>query len=626
MKRNVTSSCLTALALLGLSSPLKSQEMEKMWGDSKVKNRTGFSKREQRFDESNYAMFIHWGLYSKLANKVDGKTYYGIGEWIMNYQMANISVPEYKKIAKDFNPVKFDATAIAQLAKDAGMKYIVITSKHHDGFAMYHSKSHDFNIVDATPFGRDPMKELAEACRKIGIGFGFYYSHNQDWVEPGGCNAQNEDWDAPAGNGSPNKDEQGMPATFDDYFKKKCLPQVEEITSEYGPIEIVWFDTPDDMPKHHVEQLVKVVRKNQPNAMISGRAGHNLGDYQTLGDMEVPIENVEGLWETVDTTNDSWAFAWYDENWKSPSEVLRRVIATVARGGTYMLNIGLRGDGSIPERAAVSLRAAGEWINCYPQVIYSAGASPWKRALPWGDVTTKGDRLYLSVYEWPKSGELFLPGLKTPVKSAKLLNGEKFETVKTRRENGWTCIELPPRAPEKLISVIEVELTAAPDVDPCFGIDPGMKTEIAAAFSKVQGAKKSENKWMEKFGEWKHLKQVTDWEANGAATWEVDVLKPGDYKVSLTYAGEGRLVWKVAVQQRTDDINEAAGEGRLVWPVKVEGGETIQNQQNSSHNYQGFPIGWLNFPKPGRYKVSVSCIEGNLKSASLKAIDFVPVP
>ena len=204
----------------------------------------------------------------------------------------------------------------------------------------------------------------------------------------------------------------------------------------------------------------------------------------------------------------------------------------------------------------------------------------------------------------PNPASFFLPGLKTPVKSAKLLKSEKSETVKTRRENGWTCIELPPRAPEKLISVIEVELTAAPDVDPCFGIDPGMKTEIAAAFSKVQGAKKSENKWMEKFGEWKHLKQVADWETNGAATWEVDVIKPGDYQVGLTYAGHGRLVWKVA----------------------VEGGQAIQNQQNSSHNYQGFPIGWLNFPKPGRYKVSVACIEGNLKSASLKAIDFVPMP
>ena len=150
-------------------------------------------------------------------------------------------------------------------------------------------------------------------------------------------------------------------------FVKKCLPQVEEITSEYGPIELIWFDTPGQMPKKYIEQLIEVVRKNQPNALVSGRAGHGLGDYKTLGDMDVPSTNVEGMWESVDTTNDSWAFAWYDEYWKTPKEILRRLISCVARGGTYMLNIGPRGDGSIPERAACTLRAAGEWIKHYPQ-------------------------------------------------------------------------------------------------------------------------------------------------------------------------------------------------------------------------------------------------------------------
>ena len=149
------------------------------------------------------------------------------------------------------------------------------------------------------------------------------------------------------------------------------------------------------MPKEYVEQLVAVVRKNQPDALVSGRAGHDLGDYQTLGDMEVPVANVEGLWESVDTTNDSWAYAWYDQYWKSPKEILHRLVSCVGRGGTYMLNIGPRGDGSVPERAAKSLRGAGKWIAMYPQVIYGAGPSPWGHALPWGDVTTQGDKLFL---------------------------------------------------------------------------------------------------------------------------------------------------------------------------------------------------------------------------------------
>ena len=591
LNKQITRNCLLALTLLGLSTPVHSEEMNKMWGESVVKLRAADAKRGQLFDEGNYAMFIHLGLYSHLANKVKGKTYYGIGEWIMEKRMADIPVDEYKDIAKEFNPTQFDAKAIAQLAKDAGMKYIIITSKHHDGFAMYDSKCNDFNVVKATPYKRDPMKELAKACKEVGIGFGFYYSHNQDWTFPGG-------------NNGPAVDAKGKPADFDDYFQKKCVPQVKEITTEYGPIEIVWFDTPGTMPKKYAEELVKIVRKNQPNALVCGRVGGGLGDYQSLGDMEVPSENVEGLWETVDTTNDSWAYAYYDQNWKTPKLILERLLATVARGGTYMLNIGPRGDGSVPEHAAESLRKSGEWIHRYPQVIYATDASPWKHALPWGDVTVKGNKLFLAVTKWPSSGQLFLPGLQTAITSAKLLNGDTSEAITYQTENGWTCFKVPCAGPEKLISVIEVELAGKPEVDPCFGLDPNTPTEILTTFATVKGATKQPKQWMEKFGEWKHTTQVFNWEPAGTASWEVNVLTPGNYQVELTYSGEPRLVWTVG----------------------VEGGEMIQNQQNASPNYQSFPIGWLNFPKPGKYKVNVGCLEGNAKTASLKSISFTLVP
>jgi alpha-L-fucosidase len=269
-----------------------------------------------------------------------------------------------------------------------------------------------------------------------------------------------------------------------------------------------------------------------------------------------------------------------------------------------MLNIGPRGDGTVPERAARSLRRSGEWIRRYPQVVYGTDASPWQHALPWGDVTVKGNRMFLSVFQWPATGELCLPGLKTAIRSAKLLQGAQSVAVAFDTVHGWTKFHLPPTAPEKLVSVIELELASAPQADPTWGIDPDIPTEIQAEFATVRGAKRVGKRWMEKFGEWKHVVQVTDWEPQGAATWEVDVLAPGDYQVDLTYAGEGRLVWGVA----------------------VEGGQSIQNQQNASHNYQRFPIGWLCFPEPGRYKVSVSCLEGNTETASLKAIRFAPIP
>ena len=411
-------------------------------------------------------------------------------------------------------------------AADAGMKYIVITAKHHDGFAMYHSKVSKFNIVDATPFGRDPMKELAKACKKHGLGLGFYYSHNQDWTFPGG------------GNG-PKKTADGTDVGFKYYYENKCRAQVEEITTQYGPIAIVWFDTPGRIPEEYVKELVGIVRKNQPKALVSGRTGYGLGDYVTLGDMEVPHENVEGIWETVDTTNDSWAYAWYDNYWKTPKEILHRLVSTVGRGGTYMLNIGPKGDGTVPELAGRTLRKAGEWIKRYPQVVYGTDASPWKHALPWGDVTVKDSTLFLCIFDMPKNGELYLPGLKTKIRSALLLGEKNNAELNVQATGSWTKIQLPASTSEKLLPVVQVE---------------------------------------------------------------VDVLKPGYYNVDLTYNGMGRIVWG----------------------VDIEGGKSrragIQNQQNSSHNYQKFPIGWINFPKPGKYKVSVSCLEGDLAEASLKAI------
>ena len=562
-------------------------EMDGMWGDRVVKLRAEDAKRGQLFDQGNYAMFIHWGLYSQLGNKVGDETFYGIGEWIMHERMAGIPIAEYKKLASTFNPKEFDARAVAKLARDAGMKYIVITAKHHDGFAMYESKACDFNIVDATPWGKDPMKELAAACQEEGLGFGFYYSHNQDWTFPGG-------------GGGPQVDASGKPATFDDYFIKKCLPQVEEITTQYGPIEIVWFDTPGKMPKHYVEKLVEVVHQNQPGALVSGRAGHELGDYQTLGDMEVPIVNVDGLWESVDTTNDSWAYAWYDENWKSPQQILERLVACVARGGTYMLNIGPRGDGSVSARCSKALRSAGEWITRYPQVIYDVQGSPWKHAMPWGDVTQKGNSLFLTVFEWPKSGKLYLPNIEQDVRKARLLRGDQSEEIRWQRRGKHIVLEVPAKPPESLASVIKLTFPEAPVVDPVLTLDPEVTTELAVEFAEGNGVKKSEKRWMEKFGEWKRIVHGHEFRADAGLTWEVDVLVPGEYQVSLNYAGEGRLVWQVG----------------------VEGGESIQNQQNSSHNYQTFPIGWLNFPKRGRYQVSVQCLGGNIEQASLHALLF----
>ncbi|MDW5290120.1 alpha-L-fucosidase [Formosa sp. PL04] len=596
--RKLNTFSLFFLAVTLLCNPLFSQEkdekgMEEMWGDNQVKVDALKNGKGKLFDEGNFAMFIHWGLFSNLGGVWEDKTYYGIGEWIMNPRVANIPPKEYMAAAKNFNPTGFDAKKIAKLAKDAGMKYIVITSKHHEGFAMFDSKVSDFDIVDSTPFARDPMHELSEACHELGLGFGFYYSHYQDWTTPGG------------GNG-PDVDDEGNKVEFKDYFYNKCKPQVKEICTNYGQIDFVWFDTPGDMPKEYVVELAEMVRELQPEAMMGSRIGHGMGDYSSNGDMEVPTQNIPGLWETVDTNNDSWSYAWYDNNFKSAKEILTRLIETVGRGGTYMFNVGPDGNGVVPQMGVEFLEEAGTWLKKYPQVVYAAGPSPWGHKLPWGDVTTNGNSLYLSVFDWPKDGKLYVPGLKNDIQSVSLLNGNASNKITYSKKQDWIILDLPAVAPDNLISVIEVKLKTAADnikIDSSIGIYPNADNILLSEFSEVKNAEEKEVRWMEKFGEWKHAYQISNWKDNGTATWEVNVQKPGYYYLELCYSGSGRLVWKTT----TDE------------------GVMVQNQQGATEKYVFYNMGILEFKTAGKHTITTSLVEGDRETSSLKSLALKPI-
>ena len=574
----------------------KEKGMEEMWGETKVSGDALKSGKAKLFDEGNYGMFIHWGLFSNLAGVWDNKTYYGIGEWIMNPRMAGIPVEDYKKVANDFNPTGFDAKAIAQLAKDAGMKYIIITSKHHEGFAMFDSKASDFNIVKATPFGRDPMHELSDACHELGLGFGFYYSHNQDWTAPGGTRG-------------PKVDENGKEATFEDYFYNKCKPQVKEICSNYGQIDFVWFDTPGDMEEKYVVELAGLVRELQPNAMMCSRVGYGLGDYASVGDMEVPTKKIKGLWETADTNNDSWSYAWYDNNFKSPKVILGRVIETVARGGSYLFNVGPNQMGVIPEIGAKFLRESGDWLKKYSQVVYKANPSPWSYKLPWGDVTTKDNSMFLAVSEWPTDGKLYLPGLKTKIKSACIVNPNgRNKKVKFNQsdDTNWVSFNVPYKAPDDLISVIEVKFDKEDTIsveDNSLGVYPNTDTVLITEFGEAKNATQSNKRWMEKFGEWKHADQVGNWKENGTITWNIDVKEAGYYYLDLSYAGKKRLVWKTV----TDE------------------GVVLQNQQAATEKYVFYSMGILEFKTPGLHTITTSLVEGDKKTSSLKSLKLRPI-
>jgi alpha-L-fucosidase len=323
------------------------------------------AKRLAWFHEAKYGLFIHWGLYAIPAGEWKGRRIPGIGEWIMN--RAQIPVKEYEQLAKQFNPVKFDADAWVQLARDAGMKYIVITAKHHDGFALYDSKVSKYDIVDATPFKRDALKELAAACGKHGMRLGFYYSQAQDWHEPNGAG---NIWDFLAD--ETKKD-------FDQYLRDKAEPQVRELLSDYGPVALIWFDTPRLMNQARAQRFVDILRSSQPDTLIDGRLGMP-GDYVTTGDNVVPPDVQGEAWEVPATLNHTWGYRKDDHDWKSPQTVIFKLIDIVSKGGNYLLNVGPMADGTIPQPSQDVLRTVGRCTAPAPRPLATSSESRARKA------------------------------------------------------------------------------------------------------------------------------------------------------------------------------------------------------------------------------------------------------
>jgi alpha-L-fucosidase len=398
--------------------------------------------------EARYGLFIHWGLYSILAGEWKGWRTANIGEWIMFD--GKIPVTEYEKLAGQLNPVRFDAREWVRLATDAGMKYLTITAKHHDGFAMYKSRCSRYNIVDATPYGRDPLADLAQACRDAGIKLCFYYSQVQDWHER---DAVGNTWDWP--------DEKGK--DYGRYMEAKCKPQVRELLTQYGDIGMIWFDTPLNVELKYSQELYKLVKQIQPSCLVNGRIGNQCGDYISTGDNLIPSLPLDRDWEIPATLNDTWAYKSFDHNWKSAEKIARLLVTINGRGGNYLLNIGPTAEGVVPEPSVQILRDVGRWVTANGEAIYGTRPAP---VLPydtssWGGVTYKPGRLFLHVFEWPH--RLVIHGLANTVKSVKLLADPSvkltYRTVmnKSQRQNRLV-IDRPERLPQSLAAVVEVTL------------------------------------------------------------------------------------------------------------------------------------------------------------------------
>ncbi len=445
---------LALLASLAVSYAAKAQ------GSSALPAPRSQGEKMTWFREAKFGLFIHWGLYAIPAGEWKGKRSPGIGEWVMH--RMKIPVKEYEQLAQQFNPFKFDAEEWVKMAEDAGMRYIVITSKHHDGFAMYHSKASPYNVFDATPFRRDVLKELADACAKRGMKLGFYYSQAQDWHDPNGAG---NTWDFGP---DENKD-------FDKYLREKAEPQVKELLTDYGPVCLIWFDTPRMMTQERSQRFVDVVHKLQPATLIDGRLGIK-GDYNTTGDNVVPDLARDDDWETPATINHTWGFRRDDEDWKSPGEILFKLIDIVSKGGNYLLNVGPDADGVIPKASADNLGSVGRWLKVYGDAVYGAGRSPFGEEF--GELsdkqkdrngkplflvrndwrcTTKPGKIYITIFNVPREG-LDLPAFRNQIRKAYLLGDPEKKEIVIETLNGVRVARVPRPGPHATAYVLVLEI------------------------------------------------------------------------------------------------------------------------------------------------------------------------
>ena len=551
--------------------------------------------------DARFGMFVHWGVYSNLSGEWDGKAYGGYGEHIQ--RMAKIPIPVYiDKVAGSFNPTEFNADTWISLAEQAGMKYFIITAKHHDGFAMFDSDVSGQTIVKATPFGRDPMKELALACKKYGLKFGFYYSHAFDWGEE---NAPGNDWDFnnPGGDkllsGSDwwKKDTVFLAKTRR-YVDEKSIPQILELINKYDP-DIMWFDTPHKLPMEENCRIYAAVRKAKPNIVVNGRLIYGLGDYQNTCDCPLEFHVQEGDWEGIPTTNNSYGYNKNDHSYKPAGHFIRLLAKAVARGGNLLMNIGPMGTGAIDTNDVKILKGIGHWFDVNGESIHGCGRTP-VTVQAWGETTLKGNILYLHVFEWPANGKLILGGVNGEVSKAYLLSN-RSKMLKIKRYGPDLKMDLPIIAPDTTDAVIAVEFNSVLVGDPTRLISNNVTSNVLRALDgKVSGGV-----------EWgdgnRNQNYAKNWKTKeGSIMWEVRLAKKTVFDLLINYEAPQKSKSKLVEGYAGKEIEkERKGSGGT---FMVSIGNQILTKTVTEGGKQGDYLGKVNL-EPGNYKIKISAKE-----------------
>lgn len=416
------------------------------------------AERMSWWKEAKFGMFIHWGLYAVPAGEYNGERTTNIGEWIMHH--LQIPIAEYETFAPQFNPVKYDAQEWVRIAKNAGMKYIVITSKHHDGFGLWHSDVSDWDVDDASPYEKDILKELAIACKEADIQLCFYHSI-MDWHHPDAQAMWEPDYNQ-------GRQSEKVNPNFPRYYEEYMKPQLKELVTGYGPLGVLWFDGEwvPDLTEEMGKDLYNYVRNLQPDIIINNRVdkgrqgmqgmnreGNYAGDFGTP-EQEIPATGIEGVdWESCMTMNDTWGFKHFDENWKSDTTLIQNLIDIVSKGGNFLLNVGPTAEGLIPEASVERLAAMGEWMAVNQEAIYGAEASPYERP-DWGRYTSKDGMLYAHIFEWPDNQKLMIPEL-TEATAAHILGKDSPLSIEV--SEAGTMVSLPAEAPDGIATVIAIQ-------------------------------------------------------------------------------------------------------------------------------------------------------------------------